>query len=188
MTKFGPLFKELREAKGKSRAEVLAYIGRSAPTLSRVESGSLSPSWEVASLMIDTIEIDEITRARLEKAWKHDAKNRPTPKYPNFSMALKGLLERMNMLASEVAERLGMSQQVLHLWKEGMGLPSGETLERLTKILGGYGAAGVDVDHLRRMHTFDLLANDPRLAHLDPAERRAIAARSIEIVRERSSA
>lgn len=188
MTKFGPLFKELREGAGMSRAEVLAYIGRSAPTLSRIESGSLSPSWEVASAMIEVLHVDELMRARLEKAWKHDSKNRPAPKYPNFSTALRGLLERTDVLASEVAAKLGMSQQVLHLWKEGTGLPSGYTLDRLVKILGGWGAPQSEVDHLRRMHTFDLLANDPRLSHLDPRERRAIAARSVSIVRERTSA
>jgi transcriptional regulator with XRE-family HTH domain len=188
MTKFGPLFRELREAAEMSRATVLAYIGRSAPTLSRIESGSLSPSWEVASAMLDVLRVDEVTRGRLEKAWRYDSKNRPAPKYPNFSAALRGLLERTDVLASEVAAKLGMSQQVLHLWKEGTGLPSGETLDRLAKILGAWGAPGFEVDHLRRMHTFDLLANDPRLAHLDPRERRAIAARSVEVVRERTSA
>jgi hypothetical protein len=82
-----------------------------------------------------------------------------------------------------------MSQQVVHLWKEGAGLPSGATLGRIAESLMAWGAPKADVEHLRRMHTFDLLTNDPRLNHLDPYERRAIAFRSLggDVARHRSA-
>lgn len=180
MFSFGPNIKHLREKKGLSRSTVLKITDRSAATLSRIESGKLSPSWELASALIKLVASDEVTRARLEKLWTVDSKSKPQAKYPNFGAAIKGLLDRMGLTAADVAENLGVSQQLIYLWKEGASLPGGEMLMRLASLLEkSWDVPKFDVEHLRRMHTFDLLTSDPRLSHLDLEERRRIAARSL---------
>src|ERR1051325_3543864 len=136
MTKFGPLYKTVREKQGVSRASVIAASERPDSALSRTETGALTPSWTVAERMIGALgEIPDALRDRLVRARQTDTKRIAAAEYPPVSEELRAALERTDTVSSVVGAHLNVSQQSLYLWKKGDALPGGDTLLRLVEVL-----------------------------------------------------
>lgn len=177
--KFGPMLRGIRERQGVERQAVLSATGKSQSTLSRIEKGDLTPSWDLATRLIEILAEDDAEREKLERAWKSDAKRGIPPKYPNFAEALSSGLERASIAPVEVARHLKVTEGVVHQWRTGDSLPSPKTLKVIADQVGKRGGSKTDVAHLFEMYTFDRLMTDEQLSHLSLDERQDIARRSI---------
>lgn len=177
--KFGPMIKAAREREGIERIALIEATGKSQSTLSRIEKGDLTPSWELADRLIAALGADDAEREKLERAWKADTR-RPVPaKFPNFAEALSSALERAGIAPVAIATDLKVTQGVVHQWRTGDSTPGEKALRRITDMISKRGGSKTDVTHIYEMYTFDLLMNDERLSHLSLDERRDIARRSV---------
>lgn len=133
--------RSLRRARGLSQGEAAHRSSLARATLAAWESGDRRPRGAPLARLLDALETDDRTRARIlhladpgqaRIALADSAFGPPV----DVGLVLRAMRERRGMAQAELARRLSVTQATVSRWETGGDAPSAETIHALGFALG----------------------------------------------------
>ncbi len=192
MKTFGELVKEIRLAKGMLQQDLADKVDKSVAYISQIErtTSQTPPSEEVGRNIIEKLEVDAATRARLEKTLKKTIQEHKVERVYDSSLLLEEFFKDAKMSVEQVANRMigkngeRRSRQIVQVWKNGLQLPTQEAIEGLTQVFQDAGISDERLKDYSRQHLYDSVYHNSTFSHFTEKQKRAIAEAAVRIAEE----
>ncbi|MEK6408931.1 MAG: helix-turn-helix transcriptional regulator [Acidobacteriota bacterium] len=166
------LGERLKAARGKMlQKQVAGRASIDTSTYSSIERNEILPAKKTLDRILDGLSADTITKSDCRKTFNETTQQDKVHRH--FSTKLNRILSQNKHITPTILaeSNLNKSVQVIRFWLQGTRLPSGETLNVLTRELEGRGASKTQTKELRVAHIWDTVFDDSRLNYLTVGEK-----------------